>query len=1455
MNRHLSIGIALLLASAFSSLAVDRIAAPLNGDWRFLKSDPGLAASASAFDDSAWETVQLPHAWNAIDGQDGGGDYYRGPAWYRLPFDVESGWSGRRLVLKFHSAQIVADVYVNGTWIGQHRGGYVAFTFDITQAVNFGATNVLAVRVDNSYVTDVGPESGDFTIGGGLTREVDLLVLDPVHISPLDYGSPGVYLTPRNVTAASADLDVKVIGRNTDAVVRQVTLETAILDAEGGTVQTLSSNHALPADASTTLTQQTVVPNPHLWNGLADPYLYRARIRLLDGGNLLDEVVQPLGFRSFSIDANAGFFLNGSYLDLHGTNLHEERKDKGNALSRADQEEDIAISLDLGCTIVRLAHYQHSDFKYSLCDQEGLVVWAEVAQVNRIYDTAAYTANARQQLIELIRQNYNHPSICFWSVSNEITNTTGPNPTTLMRNLAALVDTEDPTRLSTCAQVSTSSTRGRTYNLDCYAMNTYHGWYGGQATDFEGALRSYHATYPADRIGISEYGAGASIHQHEYNPAIPAPGGPWHPEEYQNLFHEAHWLAMRNMPFLWCKLIWNGFDFASDGRNEGDAPGINDKGIVTHDRTIFKDTYYWYRSHWNPEPMVYLTSRRFDPAPNGTIPVKVYSNATAVRLKVNGALVSEVSSTENRFVWPTVALQDGENVLTAEATFPSGTVTDSITFTWTSPPPSLPYLRVNFGTAATTAVPGFLSDTGLPFAARGNGQSYGWNRNLTGSHRLRAVDSRPEYDSLAQLQQGGSNDSWSIALPNGTYSVIAVAGDPSFFDSTYHLLGEGQDLVQGPPGDLARWVDGRAVVEVTDGRLDITNGAQGVNNKLCFLEIRRVIGNAGLLAYEGFAGVGSTSRTSINGYTPDPTTVGISGTWALAGGNNEDLISRATPDFRGIANGHSPSYSGSRQHWWEQRDAWGVNRASVAMRAPIDLSADGVWYMSFFAESGNNNYLAQLGLRNASQELMWGNGYGPGTNGGLTAYRGALGTSVQTNGNNTTVTHTLYKTLFYVARLTKSASGSTDTLRVDIKTYNLDDLNGVIDRAAPATWNRTVTLTGVTGSFTHLQAKIDGGGGNYPGMDEFRLGQTWSAVTDLPPSIAPVGSLASGGSAYGTASTAQSFTVSGTGLTGNLTVTAPAGFETSLTAGSGYAATTIIPVDGTGTLANTTIYIRLAAGNLPGNYGGELTISGGDAVSQAIVVPASTVSPKQLTVSGAAVGPKTYDGTTAATITGTLNGVIDGDLVQFTGQGTFATPNAGTGISVTGGILLTGDDAHKYTIAQPTGLTGDILKADQSITFDALPSRSEAEVFTVAATSSAGLPVSFASADGNASVAGATVTIRGPAGAVGTIRASQSGDGNYHPAPAVERSFSIVARDPATEIRVLTMALLPGTVSGQQARIDFLSDGRVDIYASEDLSTWGAPIATGVSYSPYLDDNLPSVPKFYVLVPAGQSYP
>ena len=558
--------------------------------------------------------------------------------------------------------------------------------------------------------------------------------------------------------------------------------------------------------------------------------------------------------------------------------------------------------------------------------------------------------------------------------------------------------------------------------------------------------------------------------------------------------------------------------------------------------------------------------------------------------------------------------------------------------------------------------------------------------------------------------------------------------------------------------------------------------------------------HASVLAYEGFSGAGANTLGTINGYAPGTSAIGLTGSWSLTSNGNEDVIARNTQDFRGITGGYTPDFVGSRQHWWEHQNVWGGNRANIAMTTPVNLFADGVWYMSFFCEAGNSDYIAQLGLSNASTELMWGQGY----TSGLTAYIGGIDTNAQTNNNNTQITHSNYDTLLYVARLTKTNSGTTNNLSVDIKVYNLNALSGLIDGVVPTTWNRTVSLTGVTGSFTNLRAKLDGGGGNYPGMDELRLGQTWSDVTGIPQTIITGGSVAALSTTYGTASTTSSFTVSGTGLSGNLTVTPSTGFETSLNAGSGYGTSTAVTVPASGTLASTTVYVRLAAATVPGAYSGNITVSGGGASSQTVAIPASAVSTKQLTLTGSSVTTKTYDGTTAATITGTLSGVVGTDDVGFVGTGTFDSANAGSGIAVTPVITLNGANASYYTVLQPSGLTGAIDRANQTITFAVLSSRTYGDApFALTATASSGLPVSYASSNTNvASVSDATLSITG----VGStdITASQAGNGNYNEATAVPQSLTVnQANLTVTGAAVVTKvydgttaATITGTLSG-----------------------------------------------------------
>ncbi len=666
------------MAATYTPPASHRADINLNGTWKFIRSDVSGAQNVG-FDDSAWSSVTVPHTWNNLDGEDGGGNYYRGIGWYRRHYTISSAsYSGRKFFLQFNGSNLVTDVYFNGTYLGQHQGGYAIFRFEITNYVKLDADNLIAVKVNNAFNADVPPLDADYTFFGGLYRGVHLIVTDKLGVRMLDYGSPGVYLKQTNVSATSANLQVTTRVWNSNTASKSVMVNAVIVDAANNIVQTLSSTQTMAAGTGLDFVQSTTISNPHLWNSQADPYLYHVYVEIYDTGTVVDLVSQPLGFRFYRIDPNNGFFLNGKYLDLHGVDKHQDRLDKGWAISDADVDEDMSLIQEMGANAIRLSHYQHAQRVYDDADKSGLILWSEIPLIDYITNSTAFTNNARQQLIELIRQNYNHPSILFWGIENEILLKPGPDPNPLLTQLNDLAHSEDPTRLTTVASYGPESDASN-WHTDLTDFNRYFGWYTGSYNDFAGWADNVHATYPTKDLGVSEYGAGASINFHSLTPKSQD-----HTEEYQNLFHEAHWQAMKVRPFLWSKFIWNMFDFASDGRNEGDTPGRNDKGLVTYNRKTKKDAFYWYKANWSSSPFVYITSRRFNPRTSATTSIKIYSNTSSVQLILNGVSLGSKTSSNHIFQWSNITLQNGSNTVQAIGILNGTTYTDSITWTLNS---------------------------------------------------------------------------------------------------------------------------------------------------------------------------------------------------------------------------------------------------------------------------------------------------------------------------------------------------------------------------------------------------------------------------------------------------------------------------------------------------------------------------------------------------------------------------------------------------------------------------------------------------------------------------------------------------------------------------------------------------------------------------------------------------
>ena len=648
-------------------------------NWRFIKSDvPG--GEQEGFDDSSWAVISIPHTWNAQDGQTFG-DYYRGPGFYRVHFFIDPSEAGRQLFIHFNGANTVTDVWVNGVYLGQHRGGFGMFRFEMTGSARVGADNVLAVRVSNAPFDDVAPLSADFTFFGGIYRGVHVLTVDPVHVRMGNYASSGLFLTASNVSATSATLTVRGEVYNGDASAQDVNVHTTVVAADQIILTELDTTVHVETQSIVPFSIQTNVNNPHLWQGRADPYLYTTYTIVSTGGQSRDMVTQPLGFRSFRLDPDQGFFLNENYLDLHGVNRHQDLLNHGWATSWDDDDRDFNLISEIGATAVRLCHYQHNQHVYDVTDTRGFVVWAEIPNVDCVHGTPDYLATTQNQLLELIRQNYNHPSIVFWSVGNELGDVScGPDPTPTVQSLNSLAKAEDPSRLTTLATFSGIDGDTLRRTTDVIGYNVYLGWYGGSPFDFPSYIDGLHQTLSGRPLAVSEFGAGASVIQHQSPPLQPDPGGLFHPEDWQSLFHETYWKAMKTRPYLWGKFVWNMFDFAVANRNEGDTPGRNDKGLVTYDRATRKDAFYWYKANWSSQPTVYITDRRYNPRPPGNITARVYSNLSQIELKVNGVSQGVRGSDDHIFSWD-ITLPPGTTTSVQACDFPAGSYCDSVSWT------------------------------------------------------------------------------------------------------------------------------------------------------------------------------------------------------------------------------------------------------------------------------------------------------------------------------------------------------------------------------------------------------------------------------------------------------------------------------------------------------------------------------------------------------------------------------------------------------------------------------------------------------------------------------------------------------------------------------------------------------------------------------------------------------
>ena len=796
-------------------------------------------AEAPAFDDATWSAVTVPHTWNRIgnegtqrspDSNDG-----QGVGWYRLHFKAPQVAGGARYFLQFNAVGTVADVWLNGRYLGKHAGAFSRFRFDATAAIKSSGSNVLVVKADNSRpqpgasTQDVIPLSGDFFMFGGIYRNVSLIVTNPVHVDMLDFGGPGLYVRALDVAAAAATVVASGRIANQLKTTQRVAVEFAIQDASGATVAERSFK-ATSAPGSAALQAQLRVEHPRLWRGVEDPYLYRAVMTIRSRrGAILDSVSQPLGLRSVKFDAEHGLFLNGKHVFLRGASMHQDRPIKGWAISAADQRQDFDLLQELGANAVRLAHYQHDEYSYALADTRGILAWAEIPLVNKVsFDgsaaNAALTANAQQQLIELVRQNYNHPSIVVWSIGNEIdltaTMTHGPsNPTVLVKSLNTLVKREDPSRATTladCCETGSAAASGREPLIgiaDTVGYNRYFGWYTGAVSDFGKMLDDAHARHPELPMSVSEYGAGAALTQHTDD----ARGGPInfhgrpHPEEYQTWYHENSWATLAARPYLWGVFIWNLFDFSSDYRQEGDQTDVNDKGLVSQDRETRKDAFYFYRANWSSQPTLHLAGRRYLDRAYAVTEVTAYSNAEQARLTMNGNEIGTAPCRNGICLWPAVHLSAGANELVVTAKIAGSTVMDSMRW------------MLSHSDRAANIKAGDLAGCVLA-----DGQRFGSDRYFVGGvGRSENLPDTASSDATLYDSYREGDFFYRVPLPNGDYRVHLKFTEPTesavgmrIFDVEANgaMQLKNFDIFKAAGGKL-RGVDRTFDVEVNDGFL------------------------------------------------------------------------------------------------------------------------------------------------------------------------------------------------------------------------------------------------------------------------------------------------------------------------------------------------------------------------------------------------------------------------------------------------------------------------------------------------------------------------------------------------------------------------------------------------------------------------------------------------------------
>jgi len=823
----LAIGMLFLATPA----SAQRITESLANGWKFQQNSAMTGPEQPSYNDSSWSTVSVPHTWNRVgyylnqtvphQNTAANENLYQGNAWYRISFSPPP-MMNKRVFLQFDAASRVAEVWLNGVRLGQHKGGFSRFRFDATTAMKSNAVNVLAVRVNNAMpvtgneTADILPlNKVDFFVYGGLYRPVSLVVTPTIHFDLLDFGGNGMYASATNVTSSSATLTVLSKFKNdSNTSLSGASVIYKLLDANGNTVTSWSTPINVPIGSKVQVSSTVNIASPHLWNGVADPYLYRIVGQLYSSQyGVIDQMDQSFGFRDIRIDPNQGLFLNGRHIALRGVSRHQDRETKGWAVSSADEDQDISIIKEMGANTLRLAHYEQSEYMNSLADKNGLIIWDEIPLVSTFTLTAGQTAaslglveNARQQLTEMIIQDYNHPAVAVWSIANELDlYGAPPNPIPFLNelnNLSHSLDALKPTTLANCCQGGPNLSGNNTPNLsgitNVIGENRYPGWYYGKATDMGSMLDTLHNTSGSQPISLSEYGAGAAISIQTDNPL----GGPWsssgytQPEGYQSYLHQTILPMLNTRPYLWATWVWNMFDFSTTIRKEGDSVNINTKGLVTYDRTTRKDAFYFYKANWSSTPTVHIANGRYNNRNYQVTDIQVYSNVPSVELSLNGTSLGSRSSCANATcVWNNVKLASGNNSLSAT----SASASDNVS--WYLDPIRTTQIWIGAGNliGQTTSKGQYGSDN---YFTGGTG---------SGSYRY------------------GSNFSYNIPANNGTYNVTLTFLEPDANAAStrvFNVTANGQVVVSDfnvatAAGGINKQVSQTFPVTISNGNLNL----------------------------------------------------------------------------------------------------------------------------------------------------------------------------------------------------------------------------------------------------------------------------------------------------------------------------------------------------------------------------------------------------------------------------------------------------------------------------------------------------------------------------------------------------------------------------------------------------------------------------------------------------------